>query len=84
MSNSTKKQTGSDNFPAEFADETNESRKSQFLNPYLQLFISVVLTAVSQILLKIGVDTQFVSPWYTSSKRSAAAHSDVIDLARVI
>jgi hypothetical protein len=34
--------------------------------------------------LKIGVDTQFVSPWYTTSKRSAAAHSDFIDLARVI
>ncbi len=27
----------------------------------------MVLTAVAQILLKIGVDTQFVSPWYTIS-----------------
>jgi len=27
----------------------------------------MVLTAVSQILLKIGVDTQFLSPWYTTS-----------------
>ena len=84
MSNVIRKQTESDNFLAESADETKESHKSRFFHPYLQLFISVVLTAVSQILLKIGVDTQFVSPWYTSSKRSAAAHSDVIDLARVI
>jgi drug/metabolite transporter (DMT)-like permease len=44
-----------------------ESRKSPFFHPYLQLFISVVLTAVSQIWLKIGVDTQFVFPWYTTS-----------------
>jgi drug/metabolite transporter (DMT)-like permease len=67
MSNVAKKQTESDNFLAESADETKESRKSRFFHPYLQLFISVVLTAVSQILLKIGVDTQFVSPWYTTS-----------------
>lgn len=63
----TKKQTESDSFLAESADEIKESRKSRFFHPYLQLFISVVLTAVSQILLKIGVDTQFVSPWYTTS-----------------
>jgi drug/metabolite transporter (DMT)-like permease len=63
----TKKQTESDNFLAKSADEIKESRKSRFFHPYLQLFISVVLTAVSQILLKIGVDTQFVSPWYTTS-----------------
>ena len=30
----------------------------QFLNPYLQLFISIVLTAAAQIFLKIGVDIQ--------------------------
>jgi len=63
----TKKQTESDSFLAESADEIKESRKSRFFHPYLQLFISVVLTAFSQILLKIGVDTQFVSPWYTTS-----------------
>ena len=67
MSSVTKKQTESDNFLAECAEETKESRESRFFHPYLQLFISVVLTAVSQILLKIGVDTQFVSPWYTTS-----------------
>ena len=27
----------------------------------------MTLTALSQIFLKIGVDTQFVSPWYTVS-----------------
>jgi drug/metabolite transporter (DMT)-like permease len=30
----------------------------QFLNPYLQLFSSIVLTAAGQIFLKIGVDIQ--------------------------
>ena len=48
-------------------DKTRSSRKSLLQHPYLQLFISVILTAVSQILLKIGVDRQFVSPWYTLS-----------------
>jgi drug/metabolite transporter (DMT)-like permease len=42
-------------------------KRPRFLHPYLQLFISVILTAASQILLKIGVDTQFVIPWYTIS-----------------
>ena len=50
-----------------FQDVVKVLHRSRFFHPYLQLFISVVLTAVSQILLKIGVDTQFVSPWYTTS-----------------
>jgi drug/metabolite transporter (DMT)-like permease len=52
---------------AESAGEPKKSRKSRFFHPYLQLFISVLLTAVSQIFLKFGVDTQFVSPWYTAT-----------------
>jgi drug/metabolite transporter (DMT)-like permease len=67
MSMATSNQTESDNIPAESADKTGGKRKSRFLHPYLQLFVSIVLTAVSQIFLKIGVDTQFVSPWYTIS-----------------
>jgi drug/metabolite transporter (DMT)-like permease len=67
MSKVTKKQTESDTFSAENAKEIKEIRQSRFFHPYLQLFISVVLTAVSQIFLKIGVDTQFVSPWYSAS-----------------
>jgi drug/metabolite transporter (DMT)-like permease len=42
-------------------------RKSRFLHPYLQLFISVVLTAVAQVFLKLGVDSQFDAPWYALS-----------------
>jgi drug/metabolite transporter (DMT)-like permease len=67
MSKVTKKQTESDNSLVESAKMINKSRKSRFFHPYFQLFISVVLTAVSQVLLKIGVDTQLVSPWYTTS-----------------
>jgi drug/metabolite transporter (DMT)-like permease len=67
MSMATSNQTESDNIPAESADKTGRKRKSRFLHPYLQLFVSIILTAVSQIFLKIGVDTQFVSPWYTIS-----------------
>jgi drug/metabolite transporter (DMT)-like permease len=62
-----KKQTESDSILAEAADEISRIRKSRFHHPYFQLFISVTLTAVSQILLKIGVDTQHVSTWYTMS-----------------
>jgi drug/metabolite transporter (DMT)-like permease len=39
-------------------------RKSRFLHPYLQLFISVVLTAAAQVFLKMGVDSQVDAPWY--------------------
>jgi drug/metabolite transporter (DMT)-like permease len=67
MSKITKKQTESDPFCAESAEETGESRGSRFFHPYLQLFISVALTAVSQIFLKIGVDTELVTPWYSAS-----------------
>ena len=76
MSNGTKKQTGSDNLLAESADETNENRKSQFFNPYLQLFIGVVLTAVFQILLKIGVNTK----WKVSVDFFLAPRSDRVDV----
>lgn len=62
-----KKEAEADKFLTKSANGTWESRKSRSFHPYLQLFISVVLTAVSQILLKIGVNTQFVSPWYTTS-----------------
>jgi drug/metabolite transporter (DMT)-like permease len=67
MSKVTKKQTESDTFSAENAKEIKDIRQSRFFHPYLQLFISVTLTAASQIFLKIGVDTQFVSPWYSAS-----------------
>ena len=36
------------------------SRKSRFLHPYLQLFISVVLTGAAQIFLKLGVDSNLM------------------------
>jgi len=67
MSKVTKKQTESDTSSAESTDELKDSRESRFFHPYLQLFISVTLTAASQIFLKIGVDTQFLSPWYSAS-----------------
>ena len=38
-------------------------RKSRFLHPYLQLFISVVLTGAAQIFLKLGVDSKFDATW---------------------
>jgi len=41
--------------------------RSGFLNPYLQLFISIVLTAAAQVFLKLGVDSQSGLPWYTLS-----------------
>jgi drug/metabolite transporter (DMT)-like permease len=67
MSKATSNQTKSDNVRAESEDEARRKRKSPLLHPYLQLFISIILTAASQIFLKIGVDTQLVPPWYTIS-----------------
>lgn len=67
MSKVTKRQKKSDSILAESVEEIKRSRKSRFHHPYLQLFISVILTALSQIFLKIGVDTQCVPPWYTIS-----------------
>ena len=63
MSNATKKSA------QEVQTESTKwsERRSRFFHPYLQLLISIILTAASQILLKIGVDTQFVIPWYTIS-----------------
>jgi drug/metabolite transporter (DMT)-like permease len=41
--------------------------KSGFWHPCLQLFISIVLTAVAQVFLKLGVDSQSYLPWYALS-----------------
>lgn len=65
MTDVTKKQPI--NLPGQSESELKRSRHSVLLHPYLQLFISIVLTAISHILLKLGVDTGFVSPWYTAS-----------------
>jgi|ERR1700730_5590192 drug/metabolite transporter (DMT)-like permease len=67
MSKVTKTRTERPDFLAESAGARKRSLRARFFHPYLQLSISVVLTAVAQILLKIGVDTQFVTPWYTIS-----------------
>jgi len=67
MSKVTSNQTKSSNAPAESEDEAGRKQRSSFLHPYLQLFISIILTAGSQMFLKIGVDTQFESPWYAIS-----------------
>jgi drug/metabolite transporter (DMT)-like permease len=67
MSKVTRKQTESGPFCAESVEGKKESRESRFFHPYLQLFISIILTAVSQIFLKIGVDAQLVIPWYSAS-----------------
>jgi drug/metabolite transporter (DMT)-like permease len=39
-------------------------RQWRFFHPYLQLSISIVLTAAAQIFLKIGVDIQLGAPRY--------------------
>jgi drug/metabolite transporter (DMT)-like permease len=67
MSNAARKQSKSNNILIEALKDAGGSRKPRFSHPYLQLCISIILTAASQIFLKIGVDTQFVSPWYTDS-----------------
>lgn len=67
ISKATTNQTKSDNFPVGSENESGRKRKSPFLHPYLQLSISIILTATSQIFLKIGIDTQFVAPWYAIS-----------------
>jgi len=67
MSNAAGKQNKSDKILTDTVKGDQGSRKSRFFHPYLQLLISIMLTAASQIFLKIGVDTQFVSPWYTVS-----------------
>jgi drug/metabolite transporter (DMT)-like permease len=41
--------------------------RSGFLHPYLQLSISIVLTAAAQVFLKLGVDSQSYLPWYAFS-----------------
>ncbi|MBV9391561.1 MAG: EamA family transporter [Verrucomicrobia bacterium] len=65
MTDVTKKPTF--NVPGKTQRELNRSPRSVLLHPYLQLFVSIILTAISHILLKLGVDTGFVSPWYTAS-----------------
>lgn len=67
MSNAAGKQNKSDKILTDTVKGDQGSRKSRFFHPYLQLLISIILAAASQIFLKIGVDTQFVSPWYTVS-----------------
>jgi hypothetical protein len=52
------KQNKSNNILTETIKDDGASRKSRFFHPYLQLLISIILTAASQIFLKIGVDTQ--------------------------
>jgi drug/metabolite transporter (DMT)-like permease len=45
-------------------NEANGIRRRRFLHPYLQLSISIVLTAAAQIVLKIGVDIRLGAPLY--------------------
>ena len=45
-------------------NEFHGIRSRRFLHPYLQLSISIVLTAVAQIFLKIGVDIRLGAPGY--------------------
>jgi drug/metabolite transporter (DMT)-like permease len=54
-------------FPSEGLANCAAPRKSRFWHPYLQLSISVVLTATAQVFLKMGVDTRFDAPWYALS-----------------
>ena len=67
MSNAARKQNKSNNILTETVKGDAGSRKPRFFHPCFQLVISIILNAVSQIFLKIGVDTQLVSPWYTVS-----------------
>jgi hypothetical protein len=45
-------------------NESHGVRRPRFLHPYLQLSISIVLTAAAQIFLKIGVDIRLGAPGY--------------------
>ena len=45
-------------------NESHGIRRRRFLHPYLQLSISIVLTASAQIFFKIGVDSRLGTPWY--------------------
>jgi drug/metabolite transporter (DMT)-like permease len=45
-------------------NEANGIRRRRFLHPYLQLSISIVLTAAAQIFLKIGLDIRLGAPLY--------------------
>ena len=45
-------------------NESHGIRRPRFLHPYLQLAISIVLTAAAQIFLKIGVDIRLDTPGY--------------------
>ena len=45
-------------------NESHGIRPRRFLHPYLQLSISIVLTAAAQIFLKIGVDIRLGAPGY--------------------
>ena len=45
-------------------NESHGIRRRRFLHPYLQLSISIVLTAAAQMFLKVGVDMQLGTPGY--------------------
>jgi uncharacterized membrane protein len=45
-------------------NEPHGTRPGRFFHPYLQLSISIVLTAAAQIFLKIGVDSRLGTPGY--------------------
>jgi drug/metabolite transporter (DMT)-like permease len=45
-------------------NESHGIRRRRFLHPYLQLSISIVLTAAAQIFLKIGLDIRLGAPLY--------------------
>ena len=45
-------------------NESHGIRRRRFLHPYLQLSISIVLTAAAQIFLKIGVDIRLGASGY--------------------
>ena len=45
-------------------NESHGIRRRRFLHPYLQLSISIVLTASAQIFFKIGVDSRLGTPGY--------------------
>jgi len=58
-----KRQKELDGFPIQ-NEPDDIGQKRRLLHPYLQLSVSIVLTAAAQILLKIGVDTQLGAPMY--------------------
>jgi hypothetical protein len=60
----TKQRKEAPGFLSDGLSDCEVPRNSRLLHPYLQLFISVVLTAAAQVFLKLGVDSQADAPWY--------------------